>query len=95
MSSPKINNLFLLGCILCYISVVIHGSEAIYYDSTSALKIICSSRIWTLTIGFTLAFGSLFSKMWRVYKIFTNKTAKSVVSVHVEYKINWKVSFIG
>ncbi|EDV23193.1 uncharacterized protein TRIADDRAFT_64091 [Trichoplax adhaerens] len=79
MSSPKINNLFLLGCILCYVSVVIHGSEAINYQSLPALQVICTARIWTLIIGFTLAFGSLFSKMWRVYKIFTNKTAKSVI----------------
>lgn len=29
-------------------------------------------KTWTLSLGFTLAFGSMFSKTWRVHSIFTN-----------------------
>ena len=30
-------------------------------------------RTFTFTIGFSMAFGTLFSKTWRVYRIFSNK----------------------
>ena len=37
--------------------------------------------VWVLTVGFTLSFGALFSKTWRVYKIFTAaKSMERVVS---------------
>ena len=29
-------------------------------------------KVWVLSLGFTLAFGSMFSKTWRVHSIFTN-----------------------
>ena len=37
---------------------------------------------WTLTTGFTLSFGALFSKTWRVYKIFlASRCNERVVSI--------------
>lgn len=30
------------------------------------------SKVWVLSLGFTLSFGSMFSKTWRVHSIFTN-----------------------
>jgi len=29
------------------------------------------AKVWILCFGFTLAFGSMFSKTWRVHSIFT------------------------
>lgn len=34
---------------------------------------ICQARAWILSTGFTLAFGAMFSKVWRVHR-FTTKT---------------------
>ena len=36
-------------------------------------------RVWTLSIGFTLSFGAIFSKTWRVHTIFTNVNASKRV----------------
>jgi len=36
--------------------------------------------IWTMALGFSLAFGAMFSKTWRVHKIFTNKKIQRMVS---------------
>lgn len=72
MSSPNLNNIILLGCILCYLSVIVFGLES--YES------ICQTRPWLLAIGFTLSFGSLFSKTWRVHRIYHNKHKMRVVS---------------
>ena len=41
-----------------------------------------------LALGFSLAFGAMFSKTWRVHKIFTNKKIQRTVSG------NWYMEFI-
>ncbi|ODM95362.1 Gamma-aminobutyric acid type B receptor subunit 1 [Orchesella cincta] len=48
--------------------------------SIEAFPYICTARAWILMAGFTLAFGSMFSKTWRVHSIFTNvKLNKKVI----------------
>ena len=71
MSSPNMNNLIIIGCILTYSSVIILGLDS-YLTSTAAFPYICTARVWILMSGFTLSFGSMFSKTWRVHSIFTN-----------------------
>jgi len=71
MSSPNLNNLIIIGCILTYISVIILGLDS-KLTSVEAFPYICAARAWALMAGFTLAFGSMFSKTWRVHSIFTN-----------------------
>lgn len=39
------------------------------------------SRAWTLSLGFSLAYGAMFSKTWRVHLIFTNKKLKRKVEL--------------
>ena len=39
------------------------------------------ARAWLLNIGFSLAFGAMFIKTWRVYKIYTNIHMRVGVSV--------------
>ena len=40
---------------------------------------------WLFTIGYSLAFGTVLAKMWRVYQIFSNpKLNKKVSHVHAE-----------
>ena len=65
------NNLIIIGCILTYSSVIILGLDS-YLTSTVAFPYICTARVWILMSGFTLSFGSMFSKTWRVHSIFTN-----------------------
>ena len=38
-------------------------------------------QAWLLSAGFVLAFGSMFSKTWRVYRVAALKTPKRVVRV--------------
>uniref|UniRef100_A0A1I8GUJ6 G_PROTEIN_RECEP_F3_4 domain-containing protein n=1 Tax=Macrostomum lignano TaxID=282301 RepID=A0A1I8GUJ6_9PLAT len=114
MSSPQMNNLIVLGCALCYLSVIFLGLDSGTLGSRPGLFVrICSvaqsflaskefiwpthtsagcgggplgpgpvlrspcrprspTRAWVLSIGFTLSFGAMFSKTWRVHCIFTN-----------------------
>ncbi|EDV21425.1 uncharacterized protein TRIADDRAFT_60050 [Trichoplax adhaerens] len=71
MSSPNLNYFILFGCILCYISVIVNGMDAGIVGVKNR-KHTCIAEIWLLSLGFTIAFGSVMLKTWRIYKIFTN-----------------------
>ncbi|XP_038052112.1 gamma-aminobutyric acid type B receptor subunit 1-like [Patiria miniata] len=78
MSSPKINNLILLGGMLMYVSIFFNGLDTsrVPFDSYVWM---CKANTWCLGIGFSLAFGAMFSKTWRVHKIFTSKTMMKTI----------------
>ncbi|EDV22613.1 uncharacterized protein TRIADDRAFT_28937, partial [Trichoplax adhaerens] len=78
ISSPKINIIMLVGAMLCFFSVMFFGLDWKFVGE-NALPAICTSAAWTLCIGFTLGFGSLFWKTWRVYTIYRNKTKRSII----------------
>lgn len=49
-------------------------------SSVAAFPYICTARAWLLMAGFSLAFGAMFSKTWRVHSIFTDlKLNKKVI----------------
>ncbi|XP_032683097.1 gamma-aminobutyric acid type B receptor subunit 2 isoform X5 [Odontomachus brunneus] len=79
MSSPYLNNLIIVGCMLTYSSVIFLGLDS-QLSSVTAFPYICTARAWLLMAGFSLAFGSMFSKTWRVHSIFTDvKLNKKVI----------------
>uniref|UniRef100_A0AAN0LJ33 Gamma-aminobutyric acid type B receptor n=1 Tax=Polyphagotarsonemus latus TaxID=1204166 RepID=A0AAN0LJ33_9ACAR len=84
MSSPYLNNLIIIGCILTYTSVILLGLDSRLLSEKN-FPYICTARAWVLMTGFTLAFGSMFSKTYRVHAIFTNiKLNKKVIK---DYKL--------
>ncbi|XP_022235584.1 gamma-aminobutyric acid type B receptor subunit 2-like [Limulus polyphemus] len=84
MSSPYMNNIIIVGCMLTYTSVILLGLDS-GLTSEESFPYICTARAWVLMNGFTLAFGSMFSKTWRVHAIFTNiKMNKKVIQ---DYKL--------
>ncbi|CAG9767793.1 unnamed protein product [Ceutorhynchus assimilis] len=79
MSSPQLNNLIIIGCMITYTSIIFLGLDS-GLSSIEAFPYICTARAWTLMAGFSLAFGSMFSKTWRVHSIFTDvKLNKKVI----------------
>ncbi|XP_053947316.1 gamma-aminobutyric acid type B receptor subunit 2 isoform X1 [Anastrepha ludens] len=79
MSSPHLNNLIIIGCMLTYMSVIFLGLDTTL-SSVAAFPFICTARAWILMAGFSLAFGAMFSKTWRVHSIFTDlKLNKKVI----------------
>ncbi|KFD49367.1 hypothetical protein M513_09730 [Trichuris suis] len=71
MSSPYVNNLIILGSIVTYCSVILLGIDT-RIVSEQWFSMVCTAKVWTLCFGFTLTFGSMFSKTWRVHSIFTD-----------------------
>ncbi|XP_075258877.1 gamma-aminobutyric acid type B receptor subunit 2-like [Convolutriloba macropyga] len=74
MTSPTINNLILLGSLLIYMSTVLSSASAFTTD-TFLLSLSCRAELCLMSLGFTLGYGSLFSKTWRIYKIFIDRNA--------------------
>jgi len=68
MSSPNLNNIIIIGCIFVYISGVLLGLDK------EGSSIGCQAELWIVVIGFSLGFGAMFSKTWRVHVIFLNST---------------------
>ncbi len=54
--------------------------RCLYFCFIFNLKFILKARVWTLSIGFTISFGAVFSKTWRVHSIFTNVDASKRVN---------------
>ncbi|XP_036321899.1 gamma-aminobutyric acid type B receptor subunit 1 isoform X2 [Rhagoletis pomonella] len=70
-SHPVCNTIMLFGVITCLVSVILLGMDGRFVSPEEYPKI-CQARAWLLTTGFTLAYGAMFSKVWRVHR-FTTK----------------------
>lgn len=69
LSSPNLNYFIIAGTILMYISI---GFYLLPTRSEVVVHARCVLQRWFFNIGYTLAFGTVFVKMWRVYHIFNN-----------------------
>ena len=64
----------LVGVIACFVSVFLLGIDGRFVEPWEYASI-CQARAWMLSIGFTLAFGAMFSKVWRVHRLTTKTKA--------------------
>ncbi|XP_046827402.1 gamma-aminobutyric acid type B receptor subunit 2 isoform X1 [Vespa crabro] len=72
LSSPRLNNMAAVGCCLVYGAVILLGLDhATLPDSDDYFPTVCTARVYLLSAGFSLAFGSMFTKTYRVHRIFT------------------------
>eukprot|EP00743_Colponemidia_sp_Colp-15_P007849 GILK01008502.1.p1 GENE.GILK01008502.1~~GILK01008502.1.p1 ORF type:complete len:856 (+),score=154.80 GILK01008502.1:16-2583(+) len=69
-SSPRVNNVIIVGCML--------GYSYVYTLGVDSMEGICNARLWTISLSYTLTFGALFSKTWRVHKLFNNRRMKNI-----------------
>ena len=74
-TSPNINHLIFSGCYLFMIGIValtiqtafITGSTKLYAIANSVL---CNALTWCFCLGYSLIFGTVCAKTWRVYRLF-------------------------
>ncbi|ESO95453.1 hypothetical protein LOTGIDRAFT_160603 [Lottia gigantea] len=76
MSSPKMNNIIIMGCLIMYAAVYINCIQYARLYSPESKDSICMLKLWISLLGFTLAFGALFSKTWRVHVVFRETSLK-------------------
>ncbi|XP_071847292.1 gamma-aminobutyric acid type B receptor subunit 1-like [Apostichopus japonicus] len=77
LSSPNLNNILVVGCILVYTAIIFCGFES-HRVGLHFYTPLCTIRIGLLLVGFTLAFGSMFVKTYRVYHIITHATSRVI-----------------
>lgn len=73
-SHPVCNTIMLVGVIACLVSVFLLGIDG-RFVAPWEYPAICQARSWMLSTGFTLAFGAMFSKVWRVHRLTTKTKA--------------------
>lgn len=69
----------LVGVIICLASVILLGLDG-QFVASGMYQYVCQGRVWLLSIGFTLGYGAMFSKVWRVHRL-TTKTNKNTLKV--------------
>ncbi|XP_060075051.1 gamma-aminobutyric acid type B receptor subunit 2-like [Ylistrum balloti] len=74
MSSPRVNNVIIIGAFIMYASVCVSTYSA--YNAPNVGRVTCMVDTWVHSIGFTTVFGALFSKTWRVHVLFKQSTVK-------------------
>ncbi|XP_069119655.1 gamma-aminobutyric acid type B receptor subunit 1-like isoform X3 [Argopecten irradians] len=78
-SQPSVNNVTVFGCILCLMCILLLGLDN-QFISPELYPLICQLRAWMLSLGFTFAYGGMFSKIWTVHRLTTaNKKDRKVV----------------
>ncbi|XP_047352162.1 gamma-aminobutyric acid type B receptor subunit 1 isoform X2 [Vespa velutina] len=90
-SHPVCNTIMLAGVIACFISVFLLGIDG-RFVSPNEYPGICQARAWTLSTGFTLAFGAMFSKVWRVHRLTTKTKADQAKKKIQPWKLYTMVS---
>ncbi|XP_055839849.1 gamma-aminobutyric acid type B receptor subunit 2 isoform X2 [Episyrphus balteatus] len=76
LSSPKLSNITAVGCILVYTAVILLGLDYSTLPSAEdSFSTVCTARVYLLSAGFSLAFGSMFAKTYRVHRIFTRTSS--------------------
>uniref|UniRef100_A0A6P7FRC1 Gamma-aminobutyric acid type B receptor subunit 1 n=1 Tax=Diabrotica virgifera virgifera TaxID=50390 RepID=A0A6P7FRC1_DIAVI len=82
-SHPVCNTIMLFGIIVCLAAVFLLGLDG-RFVSPDSYPLICQTRAWLLSTGFTLSFGAMFSKVWRVHRL----TTKAKSDPKVRMKLN-------
>ena len=73
LTSPNLNYLIGSGAILLYLAIIVTVLPA-----TSAVfaSVLCNLGVWLTGFGYSLCYGTILVKMWRVYYIFSNPSAQ-------------------
>ncbi|KAK5604842.1 hypothetical protein CRENBAI_008928 [Crenichthys baileyi] len=66
--SSSQDELLLLGLLLSSSSVLFSGLDRTSLPDRT-LEVLCSVRLWTLSVGHTTGFAALFTRTWRVYSL--------------------------
>ena len=76
--------MIIAGAIVFYVTVILFGVDE-NIASFSVVDGLCHARVWLCVIGFSLLYGTIFAKAWRIYQIFSvnlqpNKKVVSKIS---------------
>jgi len=68
--------MIIAGAVVFYLTVILFGVDE-NVASSSTVDHLCQTRIWMVVIGFSLLYGTIFAKTWRIYLIFNHARSKA------------------
>ena len=82
-ASPQLNHLIFSGCYLILLDVVLYSVETtIIVEMDSPYKVaygvLCNAQVWVHSLSFSLVFGTVCVKTWRIFRIFSHFKAATV-----------------
>ncbi|XP_061764299.1 gamma-aminobutyric acid type B receptor subunit 1 isoform X2 [Nerophis ophidion] len=81
-SQPYLNNMTAVGCMMSLAAVFPLGIDG-HHVHRKHFPVVCQFRLWLLGLGFSLAYGSMFTKIWWVHTLFTKKDEKKDKKKHL------------
>ena len=69
-TSPNLSHLIFSGCYLLLVSMIFFVIKDVFDFSAIAYGVLCNLYTLCISLGFTLVFGTICAKIWRVYRIF-------------------------
>ena len=70
--------MIIAGAIIFYTTVILFGVDE-NIASFSVVNVLCHARVWLSVIGFSLLFGTIFAKAWRIYYIYNHLRPNKIV----------------
>ena len=90
-TSPMLNHLIFSGCYLFILLLMLFTVQETFPSEMAENPVVygvtCSSLFWSLALGYTLIFGTVASKTWRIYRIFSHFKQGRVKYVSDEHLI--------
>lgn len=69
-TSPNISHLIFSGCYLFAVCIIIYTVQYTFKLNELVYSVMCNAFRWSLIMGYTLIFGTVLAKVWRVYRLF-------------------------
>ena len=69
-TSPNLSHLIFSGCYLLLVSVIFFAIKDVFNIDAIAYGMLCNLYTLCISLGFSLVFGTICAKIWRVYRIF-------------------------
>lgn len=69
-TSPNITHLVFSGCYLFSIALLVLLFQETFELSGIVYAVLCNMFTWCFVVGFSLIFGTICTKIWRVYRLF-------------------------
>ncbi|XP_065899539.1 gamma-aminobutyric acid type B receptor subunit 2-like isoform X2 [Dysidea avara] len=82
LTSPYVNVMIIAGAVIFYKTVILFGVDE-NVASSSTVDHLCQTKIWLVAIGFSLLFGTIFAKTWRIYYIFNHFNAVEMKDIYL------------
>ena len=98
-TSPQLNHMIFSGCYLILLDVVLHSVETtiiVEMDSPNdvAYGVLCNAQVWVHSLSFSLVFGTVCVKTWRIFRIFSHFRARTIKYIGNNFLIGFVVCLV-